>query len=1596
MYRLTTRRSRIIVLAVAALCLQLCMPGSRPIAHAATTLTITPITWNVVGLDSNNVTVGPNTYPVAARVCNSGSTPATNVVTTFNWDNTSAYTSTGVITSAYLSLSDAPTITTTTLAAGGCADVYYTVTVARTAAAYDTTRPYYITASADLVPMVSTPRPRELYVKHLISQARNSVASITGPTTVYVGQTVHYVVNSATATQGYEQLFDFVPFPNTIFRTLAISSTYTAPAGATNDKVYADACGWDNVPTSPTYLSCIGPATYGGNAGGTIQTTYTLQVVGAGVATVSGTVNDHSGASYHYNSDYGSSTTSLSVTAVQSSTATSTPANTATSTPTSTATSTPTSTATSTSASAATSTATSAGTPTDTATNTSVSAATSTPTDTATSTSPPTDTPTHTPTSTATRAPPSTSTPTHTVVPPTDTATSAPTDTATSAPTTTATSTNTPTTTLTPSTDLAVTDVTGATTPPLGSTVTFTVTATNNGPDDATGVTVQDALPSGLTYVSSTGGSYDSSSGAWTVSALANGMTSALTIVARVTRTGMMTTTATISGDQSDPVSGNNTAHASVTGQPSADLFVTSVDAVPSPATAGQDMTYVTTFGNNGPSVAANAVLTMTVPTGASFVSADGGVLFSCPNPSNNQGPVVCTAANMPVASNDVAHLTVHVPASTPVNTTLSSQSTITSDTPDPDSTNNSALGSSGVQTSADLSVGVTFSPHPVVAGQDITYTTTLSNTGPSDAAAPVVTTTIPTSTTFVSLTWPNGWNCATPSPGSGGTISCTLNGGGSLAVGGSATFALVVLADQGMPAGTGTGLSATSTASSTTTDPIAANNTATANPNATTSADLGVTNSLAPNAVLAGQTLTDTVTVTNHGSSAAAGAAYTETIPANTTFQDLMPPAGWTCVTPESGSTGTVSCTLTGVGFAAGASAHFTLTLNVPANVLDGSSISATATTGSRTNDPNQTNNASTSQATVSTVADLAVSDAASPSPVVAGQDVTYTATLTNTGPSDAVSPVVTLTIPTSTTFVSLAAPNGWSCGVPNASGVVTCTALTLATGQTVAFRLVVRVDPSTSDGVTLTSVTGASAATTDPNLSNNTASAGARVVVRADLQMTNIVVPTPMLPGQTVTYRAAFSNAGPSDARGVVFTEIVPAAATFVAVTAPDGWACAPLTMNGTTTVSCTASTLDVSATGTIALSVRVDPDATGGTILTAASTISSATGDPVASNNSSAALVTVLQAPPTATPAPSNAPTATPAPTSAPTATPTSAPTATPTSAPTPADTATAPPALPTHTPMSTTDITLAPSSTTRYVRIPDTLTVLVTRDGAPAPSLPVTCRVISGPDTGLVMPVMTDAHGHASCSFTSRKVGTDTVVASVTDVTVAHASNLVRVQWTPAGSPCSVQADLLTGPVLTHAPAYHGRLIDGALGRGRCAAVAALAAPRSAGQARTQARSAAPSPSACTQGWAAVSSYDYTITGPTGAVMRTPRLAGHVLPGDTIQASFTIKPRPARCATVRVSLASYAAPSLANNARALSQQVLYQSATGLFGAGAHNLALRVDVPARPLAVPSSVRPHIAGVRARGTRVFHHRARRSVHARSSRPTKGHRRGA
>jgi uncharacterized repeat protein (TIGR01451 family) len=258
-------------------------------AHAG--ITIIPVTWNVIGLDSNNVNAGPNLYPVGARVCNTGGSAVTNVAANFIWDTANIYLNLGPTASS--------TLTYPTLAAGACVDFYFDVVITRTSAAYLATRRFHITATADLVALVSTPSPRELFVEKLVSQNRNSVVSIVGPTTVYMGGTYQYTITANTSTNGYEQIEAFLNLSNVIFRVLSVATTYST--GGTNNTVYADGCGWVNDPTSPTYRSCTGT----GKNGGVIVTTYTVLVMSTGSTSASTLIQDFSGSSYHYNSDYG-------------------------------------------------------------------------------------------------------------------------------------------------------------------------------------------------------------------------------------------------------------------------------------------------------------------------------------------------------------------------------------------------------------------------------------------------------------------------------------------------------------------------------------------------------------------------------------------------------------------------------------------------------------------------------------------------------------------------------------------------------------------------------------------------------------------------------------------------------------------------------------------------------------------------------------------------------------------------------------------------------------------------------------------------------------------------------------------------------------------------------------------------------------------------------------------------------------------------------------------------------------------------------------------------------------------------------------------
>ncbi|MFT4015575.1 MAG: gliding motility-associated C-terminal domain-containing protein [Agriterribacter sp.] len=110
---------------------------------------------------------------------------------------------------------------------------------------------------------------------------------------------------------------------------------------------------------------------------------------------------------------------------------------------------------------------------------------------------------------------------------------------------------------------------------PAGNNVVFTLTAINNGTSPATGITVTDILPSGFTYLSSSAsqGTYDNTTGIWSVGALAAGDDATLTITATVNVAGSYQNTVSISGTEADTNNSNDNASVTVTPSVSQPVF---------------------------------------------------------------------------------------------------------------------------------------------------------------------------------------------------------------------------------------------------------------------------------------------------------------------------------------------------------------------------------------------------------------------------------------------------------------------------------------------------------------------------------------------------------------------------------------------------------------------------------------------------------------------------------------------------------------------------------------------------------------------------------------------------------------------------------------------------------------------------------------------------------------------------------------------------------------------------------------------------------------------------------------------------------------
>lgn len=189
--------------------------------------------------------------------------------------------------------------------------------------------------------------------------------------------------------------------------------------------------------------------------------------------------------------------------------------------------------------------------------------------------------------------------------------------------------------TISVSTDLSITKTDGVTTVTAGGSVTYTITASNAGPSDATGATVADTFPASLTCTWTCGGA-----GGGTCTAAGSGnindtvdvprggsVTFTATCAVASNATGTLTNTATVAapGGVTDPNPANNSATDTDTIAAPLGAVLSATKTVGGAFTPGSAITYTIVVSNAGPGIQADNAsdeFTDTLPAGLTLVSA--------------------------------------------------------------------------------------------------------------------------------------------------------------------------------------------------------------------------------------------------------------------------------------------------------------------------------------------------------------------------------------------------------------------------------------------------------------------------------------------------------------------------------------------------------------------------------------------------------------------------------------------------------------------------------------------------------------------------------------------------------------------------------------------------------------------------------------------------------------------------------------------------------------------------------------------------------------------------------------------------------------
>ncbi|MCB0216578.1 MAG: DUF11 domain-containing protein, partial [Chloroflexi bacterium] len=717
-----------------------------------------------------------------------------------------------------------------------------------------------------------------------------------------------------------------------------------------------------------------------------------------------------------------------------------------------------------------------------------------------------------------------------------------------------------------------------------GNEIVYGVVVSNSGPDSATDVVVTVDLPLGVRYLADTGGCVRTGLNPaggdrlrCELGTLARFDVIEFEVKTRVdptlvrnepTGTKVVTAEVSVTSATGDPNLQNNSDEASCFVQDLADLKVTKLVEPTTTVRAGDTFTYTIFVDNFGPSAARNVTITDTLLSSANVsiqscafsVSQGGGSItqFTCTTGnlvSTQFGSDIGTMRTNfvePLSPQSQGRLRASFRLKALQAMDVTNTVRVTANTPDPDMANNMAMSGIAVTATADLVLTAPCDPDSMRAGESTTCTFRVTNNGPSRAEGTRIELTVPAVFEVLTLsgTRPGGAaGCNAGTVGDpGDPASCDF---GRLGMGQSGTMVIEL---RSRPDAVTDNVSdrldvqIDAVARSTTFDPNLANNFGFEPVELRAEADLRL-QKFAVGIPLAGREFHYEYQVHNEGPSVARDVTLRDFLPRELVFLsaqvDLEGAAGGVPLACDvTVGSNALFCPLGDIPPTDGTPVYVFVNVRIPSSVPGGTFLTNSADLFlTDTPDPDTQNNTADVNVLVRSEAELAVVKTASDLNPAAGEQLMYTVSVTNNGPSDAFDVEVTDQLPQGFNYV---ADSDHCVEAPVGSGSLTCRPAgsdptwILPAGQTVTFDILVELDQSvikdeqrTNEACAFAENAGEVEACGDVTV---------RIDRVADLRIRKFGKPdNTVRAGEPLTYTLFVDNLGPSFTTPVVVTDTI-----------------------------------------------------------------------------------------------------------------------------------------------------------------------------------------------------------------------------------------------------------------------------------------------------------------------------------------------------------------------------------------------------------------------------------------------------------------------